>query len=302
MGAARVFALLAVLAVGVLWGLNWPTVKFLLHEIPPLTIRAAAFPCAALLLALAARAMRQPLAIQREEIWPAAVTGLFLIFGFNVLTVLGQTLVQTSRAAIIAYTMPAMTAVLAALFLHERLRLRQWMALAIGMGGMVVLLSEDLAALRSTPLGPVVMGLSALSWAIGNVLLKARVWQTPPVVLTVWLFVVSTVLVWPLVLVFEPPDYQALPQVATILAFAFHVLGPMVTCYLLWTLIVARLPATVAAISTLTAPVVGVGSSIVLLTDPPTWQKGLALAMVVLSIAMTLGPREERSQSGESPK
>ncbi|MEM7504950.1 MAG: DMT family transporter [Pseudomonadota bacterium] len=291
-------ALLAVLAVGVLWGLNWPTVKFLLNEIPPLTIRAMAFPFAALLLAIAARAMGQSLVVSRAELWAVTVTGLFLIFGFNVLTVLGQTLVQTSRAAIIAYTMPAMTAVLAAMFLSEQLRIRQWFALAVGMGGLGVLLSEDIPALRAAPIGPLVMALAALSWAIGNVTLKARVWKTPPIVLTVWFFGVSTLLVWPLVLAFEPPARQTWPSVSTLWVFGFHVVGPMVTCYLLWTLLVARLPATVAAISTLTAPIVGVGSSIVLLTDPPTWQKGLALAMVVISIAMTLSPGNGQRQTG----
>ena len=71
---------------------------------------------------------------------------------------------------------------------------------------------------------------------------------------------------------------------------AFHVLGPMIVCYVLWTILVGRLPATVAAISTLTAPIVGVLSAVLILDDPLTWQKCLALAMIVMSIAVTLLP------------
>lgn len=36
-------SILAVLLIGVLWGLNWPAVKFMLTEIEPLSILMAAF-------------------------------------------------------------------------------------------------------------------------------------------------------------------------------------------------------------------------------------------------------------------
>jgi drug/metabolite transporter (DMT)-like permease len=295
-GHAKTWSVLGLLLIGVLWGLNWPAVKFMLSEIAPVTIRALAFPAAAVLLALVAAAMGQSLRVPRRERVPLALTGLFLIFGFNVLTSLGQTLVETSKAAIVAYTMPALTAGLAVLFLGERLNKWLLIALAVGMAGLAVLASEDFGALAAAPLGPALMGGAALSWAIGNVALKMRVWSTPPLAMSVWFFVASAALCWPLVLVFEPLSAQAWfaqggPSAPVLWTYAFHVLGPMVVCYVLWTVLLGRMPATVAAIATLTAPVVGVTSSVLLLGDTPTWQKALALAMIVASIAMTLIPR-----------
>jgi drug/metabolite transporter (DMT)-like permease len=268
----------------------------MLSEIAPVTIRALAFPAAALLLALIAAAMGQSLRVPRRERVPLALTGLFLIFGFNVLTSLGQTLVETSKAAIVAYTMPALTAGLAVVFLGERLNKWLLIALAVGMAGLAVLASEDFGALAAAPLGPALMAGAALSWAIGNVALKMRAWRTPPLAMSVWFFVASAALCWPLVLIFEPLPAQVWfaqggPSAPVLWTYGFHVLGPMVVCYVLWTILLGRMPATVAAISTLTAPVVGVTSSILLLGDTPTWQKALALAMIVLSIAMTLIPR-----------
>ena len=280
--------LLWVVLIGSLWGLNWPAVKFMLTEMPPLTIRAVAFPLAALLLAAIVRCKGQPLRLARADWLPVVVTGALIIFGFNALTTLGQTLTETSRAAIIAYTMPALTAVLAAIFLRERLDARKLIALAIGMAGLAVLASENFAALRAAPLGPLIMLGAALSWAGGNVALKARQWSLPPLALTVWFFVVASVLCWPLVLVFEPPWQQQWPSPPVLLTLAFHVLGPMVVCYTLWTAMVGLLPATVAAIATLLAPVVGVAASVVLLGDAATWQKGVALTMILLSIGLTL--------------
>ncbi|MGI9510917.1 MAG: DMT family transporter, partial [Geminicoccaceae bacterium] len=277
-------SVLTVVLIGILWGLNWPAVKFMLTELPPLTLRAIAFPSAALLLASIALATGQKIRPARGERLPIIATGLLLVFGFNILTTFGQLVTETSKAAIIAYTMPALTAGLAVIFLREPLGWRLVTALLIGMASLVVLASEDFTAIAAGPAGLVIMLSAALSWALGNVALKARSWRLSPLALTIWFFTVSTVAVWPLVLAFEPPWEQAWPSWPVILTMTYHVLGPMVICYALWTLALGKLPVTVAAISTLTAPIVGVISAVILLGEPMTWQKTLALLMVVTSI------------------
>lgn len=294
---ASTLSILSIVFIGILWGLNWPAVKLMLAEIPPLTIRAVAFPLAALLLTLVARLIGHGLKPSRNDWLPIIITGLFLVFGFNVLTTFGQLMTETSRAAIIAYTMPALTAVLAVVLLRERLEWRTIVALAVGMAALGVLISEDSAILDSGSAGPIIMLLAALSWALGNVALKARVWSLSPLALTVWFFVVSSIACWPLVLAFEPPWKQTWPSIPILLTMTYHVLGPMVVCYALWTLAVGRLSATTAAVSTLTAPIVGVGSAVFILGDQVTWQKILSLLMVVTSILLTLLPRAGRQRS-----
>lgn len=289
--------IITVVLIGLLWGLNWPAVKFMLTEMPPLTIRAVAFPSAALLLAIIARAMGHRLRPASRDYVPIVVAGLFVVFGFNALTAFGQMLTETSKAAIIAFTMPAFTAIFAAIILHERLGLRNAIALFVGMAGLGVLASEDFEALAAAPLGPAIMLLAALSWALGNVALKARVWSLSPLALTVWFFVVSCALCWPLVLIFEPPWEQSWPTEPVLWTLVYHVLGPMVICYTLWTVMVDRSPATVAAISALMTPVVGVSSAILLLGDSLTWQKVLSLSMILASIGLTFRAREGLGQA-----
>ena len=291
--------ILMVTMIGLLWGLNWPAVKFLLTELPPVTLRAVAFTFAAALLAVIARARGETFLPEAREIPAILATGLFLIFGFNVLTAIGQTLTETSKAAIIAYTMPALTAGLAALLLGERLDRRRLAALAIGTAGLAVLASEDLAALVAQPLGPAVMFGAALSWALGNVALKARRWSLPSLALTVWFFVGSAALCWPLAILLEPPLAQGWTTPPLLATLAFHIVGPMVVCYALWTVLVGRLTASIAAIAALLAPVVGVSSSIILLGDPLTWQKAVSLAMILASITLTLTPSRTISPKAE---
>jgi drug/metabolite transporter (DMT)-like permease len=278
-----------VVLMGVLWGMNWPAVKFMLTELPPITMRAIAFPSAALLLGMIARTLGHRLCPPRRELLPMLLAGLFVIFGFNIGSTFGQVFTQTSKAAIIAYTMPAITAALAVVFLKERLHLRLVLALLIGMAGLAVLASRDFSALLRDPTGPGIMLAAALSWSIGNIALKSRTWTLSPLAMAMWFFAISSVLAWPLVLIFEPLADQHMPSLPVLLTLGYHILGPMVVCYLLWTVLLGRLPATVAAISTLTAPIVGVSSAVVLLGDELTWQIVTALALIVGSIALTLG-------------
>jgi drug/metabolite transporter (DMT)-like permease len=288
-------AALMIATTGMMWGLNWPAVKFMLTEFEPVTVRAVAFPCAAVLLFAIAFARGERLRPTLNEFPKLLATGVFVILGFNVMVSLGQTLTETSKAAIIAFTMPAITAVLSVIFLGDRMSVRLLLALAMGMGGLAVLASQDVAALIAAPLGPVFMLLGALSWAIGNVLMKTRDWTLSPIVMAGWFFAISTVFAWPIAFVFESPAAMAFPSPAVVATLAFHVLGPMVLSYILWNMLLASLPVTVAAISTLMVPIVGVSSSIILLGDPLTWHKVVALTMIVASISITLiRPAEAR--------
>ncbi len=87
-----------------------------------------------------------------------------------------------------------------------------------------------------------------------------------------------------------------MPSTPVLLTLAYHALGPMVVCYALWTALVGRLSASVAAITSLLAPVVGVSSAVVLLGDAVTWQKIVSLGLILLSIKLAIAPQAEAEQ------
>ena len=85
-----------------------------------------------------------------------------------------------------------------------------------------------------------------------------------------------------------------MPSWSVLAVLVYHALGPMVVCYALWTDLVDRLSASIAAITSLLAPIVGVSSSVILLGDPVTWQKAIALLMILASIALAIAPQKDR--------
>jgi len=83
----------------------------------------------------------------------------------------------------------------------------------------------------------------------------------------------------------EYDEHAAIPSLAVIATIAYHILFPMVICYAAWSIFVARLPASIAAMGTLLVPIIGVASAAAILGDTLSRQKLSALAFVLLSIA-----------------
>ncbi|TVQ36416.1 MAG: DMT family transporter [Geminicoccaceae bacterium] len=280
--------LLLLLSIGLFWGLNWPAVRVILFELPPFSLRGLAFTVAAVILFLVARARRERLWPERAEWGPLLVVALLSIFGFNVFVAFGQLNTETSRAAIIAFTMPVWATLLALFVLGERITWERALALALGMAGLALLLGDDLFDVTRSPKGALFTLGGAFSWAAGTVLLKQRTWSLPPLAMAAWMLAISAPPALVAALVMEAPLTLPMPSATTWLVFAYHVLFPMVWCYAAWVVLVAKLPAPVAAIGTLMIPVVGVASAIVLLGEPLTLSILGALALVVGGVALVL--------------
>jgi drug/metabolite transporter (DMT)-like permease len=281
------FEFALVLALGVFWGLNWPTVKILLAVLPPFTLRATGLTLGAIGLAALALAMRQSLVPRREELMPLLVAGLLSIFGFNVMAAFGQLVTETSSAVIVAFTMPMWAAALSVFVLDERLTTNRVLALVVGMAGLAVLVAGDLAGFAASPAGPLCMLAAALSWAAGTVALKARDWSIAPMARATWLVGVSAPFAAAAAFLFEEPPGLGDLSARSLLVLGYHVIFPMIICHAAWVSLVGRLPVSMAAIGTLLIPVVGVASAALILGDELTASKLVALLLVLCSVALT---------------
>ena len=109
---------LAITSVG--WGFNWPVTKYLLSELPPLTLRGSTGVIGAALLAVLALARAQSLKVERH-LWPRLMLAALLnVTGWMVLMGLALLWLPASETALIAYTMPVWASLLAWPVLGER--------------------------------------------------------------------------------------------------------------------------------------------------------------------------------------
>ena len=129
---------LAITSVG--WGFNWPVTKYLLSELPPLTLRGSTGVIGAALLAVLALARSQSLKVERH-LWPRLMLAALLnVTGWMVLMGLALLWLPASEAALIAYTMPVWASLLAWPVLGERPTVLRTVALVMAFAGLAAIM------------------------------------------------------------------------------------------------------------------------------------------------------------------
>jgi drug/metabolite transporter (DMT)-like permease len=279
------FLCLVVTAFG--WALNWPLMKLLLQEWPPLFARGLAGTLAAAILALLALGRGQSLGVPRRAIGRlifASFTNVFAWMGFGTMA---MKYVTVGEGALIAYTMPIWAMLFACAFLHIRPALRDIAALVLGIAGVALLLGADGFALTAGKLTGIALALScAVLFALGNVL-NRKALPMPPLVVVAWQVGLGCLVMLVLGIAFEHPHVRAITPTG-IACFVYMMLVPMGLCYLTWFETLRRLPPTSASTGMLLVPVIGVVSAAVILGEPLGLREIGAMALTLGGVTLAL--------------
>ncbi len=279
--------LLAALTFG--WGFNWPTMKLALAEIPVWSFRGVSVVLGAAGLFAIARIGGLALLPPRDQWGRVALTALFNVTLWNVLIGYGLKLLPAGRSVILAYTMPLWVVLLSGLVLGEPLTRRRIAGIALGMGGMLLLIVHELGAMQAAPLGTALVIAAALSWAVGTVLLKRFPTRMPTASFTGWQLLLGGIPIVLGALILDRGAWHPISPVAWF-AVAYNVVIAFVLCYWAWYKLVGTASAGVSAIGTLLIPVVGVFSSMLVLGERPSLAEYAALALVIGALATVLVP------------
>jgi drug/metabolite transporter (DMT)-like permease len=250
---------LAVTAVG--WGLNWPATKYLVGELPPLTLRGGTGVVGAIILALLALLQGQSLVVPRA-MWPrVALVALFNVGGWITLTGLSLVFLPASEAALIAYTMPVWTVIFAWPVLGERPTLLRLIALVMAFAGLAAIMGANGLSASMAKLPGIVMALgAAVGFALGTVLAKKRPILMPPIPAAAWQIGIGSLPVVAAGFLIETTHLNNVSALGWWLLL-YSTVGQFSIAYVCWFAALARLPASVAAIGTMAAPVIGVVTS-----------------------------------------
>ena len=280
-----------VLLLAVLWGASWPFMKLGLEEMAPMRLRLFATSVGALGLFLAARAMHAPIALPRGAWRRVAVMSFFNMGAWSLLMIYGLNSVGAGRAVILAYTFPLWTIPLSAWLMHEPVTRRKVLGLAVGLAGMALLLGDELFTLGRSPLGALLLLGSAVSWAVGTVVMKRWPVDLPAVSLTAWQSTFATVVIAAYALPVESGPLQPFGlNAGPLLGVLYNAIVSGVFCQWAWYRIVAITPPGVSSLSTLAVPPLGVFLSMPMLGERPQATDFAALALVVAALAVVLLP------------
>ena len=277
---------LAIASVG--WGLNFPIMKHLLTEWPPLSSRGLCGIVGAAALALIALARRQTLSVPRAmwlRLWFVSTLSLGGWVAFMGLALLW---LSASEAAVLGISIPVWVAFLAWPILGERLSLVRALSLIAALAGIAVLLGGNGFDASIEKLPGILCALAgAVCTALGTVLTKHFPLSMPPLSLAAWQVGLGCLPIAIVGLMVEQPQLAALSSIGWASMIYLTVIQ-FCLCYVCWFAALERLPAATASIGTLLVPVVGVLAAAAMLHEPLGIRQIAALLITLGGVAIAL--------------
>ncbi|HAR29108.1 MAG TPA: EamA family transporter [Bradyrhizobium sp.] len=279
-------AFLVVASTG--WGLNFPIMKFLLTEWPPLSSRGLCGVVGAAGLALVAVARGQRLCVP-DGMWLRLALVSTLSIGGRVAS-MGLALIwlRASEAAVLGISIPVWVALVAWPVLGERVSLPRALALGVALAGIAVLIGGGGIDASLGKLPGILFALAgALCVGLGTVLTKSFKLAMPPLSLAAWQLAIGCVPIAIAGVLIEQPQLAALSQLGWA-SMIYMTLIQFCLCYVCWFAALARLPAATASIGTLLVPVVGVLAAAAMLHEPLGASDITALLVTFAAVAVAL--------------
>ncbi|MDF1777123.1 MAG: DMT family transporter [Rhizobiaceae bacterium] len=289
-GASVGIVLALMTAIG--WGIGWPATKIAMADLPPLVARGAAGMAAASGLLFWAAANRQKILPNARRVPPLIFLSLTNVVAWMGLSAVSLIWLRVSEAALLTFTMPIWAMLLAWPIRGERPRPASLLALMLGIGGLILLLSPAGGNLQGKLPGILAAIGAAVIFAFGSVLSRQHEGFLNGVDLSArnlasigWLIGLGSVIMLAIGLFFAPPILEPL-HFSGKLALGYMAVGPMCLCYVAWFCAISRISSTKAAIVLLLVPVIGTISAVFILGEPLSVREAIALLLTMSGVAI----------------
>jgi len=270
---------LAILTI--VWSLNWTVMKVATRYSGPFTFSAQRYVIGTVVL-FALLALRRN-SLKPTPWLPTILIGLTQTMAFQALAQWALVSGGAGKTALLAYTMPFWVVPLAWWWVHEKPGFTRWLCIVIAAAGFVCVVEpwKPLGAPDSIALAL----LAGVAWAVATVLSKRLFQQHPdvsPLRLTAWQMLVGTIglVIVALVMPQRPGDWTG----TYIAALLYNGLLSSGVCWVLWALVVQRLSANVAGLTSLAVPVAGVLFAWGLLDERPSQAEWIGVVLIGIAL------------------
>jgi drug/metabolite transporter (DMT)-like permease len=301
---SRVLSWIALGVVYLVWGSTYLAIRVGVGHLPPLFLAGTRYVIAGALLypialrATSSRGSPEHKAKPGAKAWFAgAVIGILLLFAGNGGLTVGETTLPSGFAAVLVATVPLWMIVFAWPVQHQRVTLRSAAGIAVGLGGVAILVGDGTASGRIS--GVIIVLGAAAAWGFGSVL-SHRLAVPSHAMLAAAIEMLTGGVVLLAVAAgsgeFSRIHWSSVPATSWI-ALAYLIGPGSILAFTAYGYALSHLP--VAAVSTYAYvnPVIAVLAGTMFLGERLTWREGLGAALVLASVVITL----HRSRSASRP-
>ena len=272
-------AWLALVGSGLLYGYNWVVMKSALRYESAAVFAASRVFGGAVFLFLLLFVLRKPL---RPTNWPLTiVVGLFGMTGSIGLAVWALALGGAGKTSVLVYSMPVWLLIMSWFVLGERVRGAQWVSVAVGLIGLLFVISpwkpegSTLGNLLAVAAGVC----SAVSAITAKLIFRDR--RVDLLNLNAWQMLFGSIPLLAIALMTSSPRafWSSSPWYLT--SLIYNVVFVCGLSLLLWFYTLRHLSAGTAGLGRLAAPVIGVVASWIQLGEQPDWYESVGIVLII---------------------
>ena len=274
-------AFIALMVLTFIWGYNWVVMKNALQFAGPFQFAALRTFLGALVLFVVIYFTKRPLGL--KEFPTMLVLGLLQTIGFTGLLIWALVEGGAGKTAVLTYTMPFWVMLFAWPMLGEKVQGWQWLAVTAAIFGMVLIF--DPLHIKADGFSMFLALCSGVSWALSAIISKKLHQRSPNLDLlnlTAWPMLLGSVPMLAIAFIVPAPPIQWTGYF--IGAVLFNVILSGALAWLLWLYALQRLPAGVASMASMLAPVIGVMAAWIQLNEIPSDMEKIGMLLIGLSL------------------
>lgn len=274
-------AFIALFLLTLIWGYNWVVMKLAVQYASPFQFAALRTFLGAIMLFIVLFLTKRPLAL--KEFPTMLALGLLQTCGFTGLLIWALVSGGAGKTAVLSYTMPFWVMLFAWPMLGEKVRGWQWLAVAFALFGIVLIF--DPLHIKADGFSMTLALLSGISWAISAIVSKKLHQRAPHLDLlniTAWPTLLGSIPIIILALVLPAPPIQWTHTFYLTIIYSIFLSGSL--AWVLWLYALQRLPAGVASMASMLAPVIGVSAAWVQLGERPSQIELLGMLFIALAL------------------
>ena len=285
-------AWLILIVLSVVWGSNFLLIAIALPAVPVFTLVAIRAVLAALILGIVLRFAGERLPRDRH-IWGmffiAGVAGAFMPFTLATIAITG---IPSSLAGILNATAPFFGIILAQLMTHdEKLNAKTVIGVAIGFGGVVIMIGVDAGVQTAThvwAMAAMLMSAACFSFAAVYGKRFSALGVRPLTVATAQIIAAALVAI-PVALIIDQPWTLPVPASGPVLAILAQALGPTVLAFVLFYRFLPKAGAVNMTLVAFLIPITAILLGAIFLHERLSLHHFLVMASIGLGLAMIDG-------------
>ena len=276
-------AFVALIVLTIIWGYNWVVMKSALQYAGPFQFAALRVFFGAVVLFVVIYATKRPMGL--KEFPTMLVLGLLQTVGFTGLLIWALVEGGAGKTAVLTYTMPFWVMLFAWPMLGEKVQGWQWLAVIAAVFGMLLIF--DPLHIKADGFSMFLAIVSGVSWALSAIISKKLHKRSPHLDLlnlTAWPMMLGSVPMVAIAFMVPAPAIQWSSYF--IGAVLFNVLLSGALAWLLWLYALQILPAGVASMASMLAPVIGVLAAWIQLDEVPNQMELIGMILIALSLVI----------------